>query len=123
MLDADADELSPALTDGIRALAHIKPPLAKHNAPDLDDIEPQLLDVASAIWVNVRPLKADDAVTIIVPVYEGRKYTLACLHSVLAARNQISARLLVVDDCSPDEQLRSDVQRLASQALFDLIQH
>src|SRR5947208_1939963 len=114
---------SQRLGHGIRALADIKPLLEKPLAPDLDEIEPQLLDVASAIWVNVRPLKADAAVTIIVPVYEGRKYTLACLHSVLAARNQISARLLVVDDCSPDEQLRSDVQRLASQALFDLIQH
>jgi len=111
------------LGHSMRALADIKPLLEKPLAPDLDDIEPQLLDVASAIWANVRPLKADAAVTIIVPVYEGRKYTLACLHSVLSARNEVSARLLVVDDCSSDEQLRSDLQRLGSYGLFDLIRH
>src|SRR5262249_7498122 len=85
-----------------RSLAH---PLTGAIAPVLD---PHLLDVRSRAWTAVRGLTATgstDEVGIVLPVFRGRDDTLACLHSVLLAQNETRARLLVIDDCSPDEQL------------------
>jgi O-antigen biosynthesis protein len=86
----------------------------------------RLLDIESAVWTTVRPLKGTrDAhqVTIVIPVYDGRIDTLACLHSVLTTRNEIAAHLVVIDDRSPDQQLSNELQRLASSQLFELIRH
>ena len=90
-------------------------------------VDPQLADIDSDKWAKIAPLRGDEtggSVTIIVPVYGGRERTLACLHSVLAAQNEAAAsRLLVIDDCSPEPQLTSDLQRLAARNNFDLIRH
>ncbi len=45
------------------------------------------------------------AVDIIVPVYQGRKETLACIDSVLSSANASESRLILVNDCSPDQDL------------------
>lgn len=63
-------------------------------------------------------LDADAAVDVIVPVYRGYADTLACLHSVLVSRNRTPFRLVVIDDASPDPQLR---QALSELARLDLI--
>lgn len=98
-------------------------PLALASTPVLD---PQILDVRSPAWTAVSGLTAAgsaDQVEIIVPVYQGREETLACLHSVLLARNETRARLRVINDCSPDEQLTKDLEQLALSDRFELIRH
>jgi GT2 family glycosyltransferase len=103
-----------------RSLAH---PLALASTPVLD---PQLLDVRSRAWTAVSGLTtAGNAhkVQIVVPVYRGKEETLACLHSVLLARNETRARLVVINDCSPDEQLTKDLEQLALSDRFELIRH
>src|SRR5262249_3830630 len=103
-----------------RSLAH---PFAGAITPVLD---PHLLDVRSRAWTAVRGLTATgsgDQVGIVLPVYQGREDTLGCIHTVLLAHNETRAWLLVINDCSPDEQLTKDLEQLASSDRFDLIYH
>jgi GT2 family glycosyltransferase len=86
----------------------------------------RLLDIESSVWTTLRSLKRTGEaheVTIVIPVYYGRKDTLACLHSVLTTSNEIAAHLVVIDDRSPDQQLSENLQRLASSQLFELVYH
>ena len=85
-----------------------------------------LLDLDGAASATVPSLKTDRALTgqsLSSPFIAGEENTLACLHSVLIADNETPARLLVIDDRSPEQQLTHDLQRLASGDRFDLIHH
>ena len=104
-----------------RSLAH---PLAAAAVTAV--LDPHLIDVRSRAWTAVRGLTATgnaDEVGIVLPVYRGREDTLGCIHSVLLAHNETRAHLLVINDCSPDEQLTKDLEQLASSDHFDLIYH
>ena len=61
-------------------------------------------------------------VDVVVPVYGGRNTTLGCLDSVLASLPRW-ARLVVVDDASPDAALAADLDRLAAAGRLHLIRH
>lgn len=52
-------------------------------------------------------------IDVIVPVYRGLKVTLACLDSVLAAR-ELGERIVVVVDASPDAELVAALQAMAA---------
>lgn len=54
---------------------------------------------------------AGTPVVIIVPVYRGLDDTQRCLQSVLRASNQTPWRLIVIDDASPEPELRAWVQQ------------
>jgi GT2 family glycosyltransferase/glycosyltransferase involved in cell wall biosynthesis len=62
----------------------------------------------------------DVVVDVVVPVYKGRQETLACLHSVLAARSATPFELVVINDASPDAGLAEALERLADKGLFTL---
>lgn len=53
-------------------------------------------------------------IDIVIPVYAGCEETLACIKSVLATSEAVDARVVVVDDASPDTNL--------SRAMIDLAQ-
>ncbi|UJP06178.1 MAG: glycosyltransferase [Nitrosomonas sp.] len=53
------------------------------------------------------------AIDIIVPVYKGRKETLACLHSLLNAPETIAHEIIVINDASPDVNLSAELRKLA----------
>lgn len=69
------------------------------------------------------PLGVDPSmlVDVIIPVYKGRAETLRCLYSVLVASCSKSFELIVINDASPDAALVEDLQRLAGQGLFTLL--
>jgi GT2 family glycosyltransferase len=58
---------------------------------------------------------AQQPVDVLVPVYEGLDETLECLNSVLRHRhlNRIQYRLVVLDDATPNAELRAALQALA----------
>jgi GT2 family glycosyltransferase/glycosyltransferase involved in cell wall biosynthesis len=57
-------------------------------------------------------------ITVIVPVYGGRAATGRCLDSLVRHAESCTTpfEVLVIDDCSPDEMLRDDVERFAGTA-------
>jgi len=61
------------------------------------------------------------AVSVIVPVYDGRDDTLACLRSVLATTDPGETEVIVVDDDSPDPALKADLARLAADGRITLL--
>lgn len=64
-----------------------------------------------------------DVVDVIVPVYGGREETLGCIESVLKAKTDVKFELIVIDDCSPDLELKKDLQELAKEGKIILIEN
>lgn len=61
-------------------------------------------------------------VDVLVPVYRGFTETMRCLYNVLAYRQKTPFRLVVVDDCSPDFELKAAIEQLCAQGFLDLHQ-
>ena len=66
-----------------------------------------------------------EPVDILVPVYDGYDETLECLHSVLRNRsqNRTAHRLVVLDDATPNPELRKALQALAAAGEIEHVQH
>ncbi len=60
-------------------------------------------------------------VDIIIPVYRGAAETRACIESVLAARNTQSAEIVVINDASPEAEIRSYLAELAADVSITLV--
>ncbi|MBQ7609232.1 MAG: glycosyltransferase [Desulfovibrionaceae bacterium] len=69
--------------------------------------------------------KKGAAVTVLIPVYDGRKETLACLASLFASEQHIRTahRILVVWDHGPDERLLADLRTLAARQKILLLEN
>jgi GT2 family glycosyltransferase/glycosyltransferase involved in cell wall biosynthesis len=63
---------------------------------------------------------SEPIVDVIVPVYAGRDETLRCLYSVLMAPQKTPYRLVVVNDHSPDIELRVAIEKLAARSWIEL---
>jgi O-antigen biosynthesis protein len=62
-------------------------------------------------------------VTIIVPVYEDFESTRACLEALEAARPAVTHRVVVVDDASPNAQLRAYLDAAADSGAIELLRN
>ncbi len=62
-------------------------------------------------------------VDIIVPVYGNYNATKACLDSLELEGSKITKRIIVIDDCTPDEDLRALLEERASQGRFTLLKN
>ncbi|MEN3794250.1 glycosyltransferase [Fulvimarina sp. MAC3] len=59
---------------------------------------------------------------VLVPVYDGREETLACLTSVIDTVSS-DVRILVIDDASPDPDLSDDLAQLERQGRIELLRN
>ncbi|MDX2263829.1 MAG: glycosyltransferase [Hyphomicrobiales bacterium] len=119
---------NPDIPPGVNPLAHYvsvgraekRPLRARPDAPRAPD---------AGVWEQLaregrgRAAAQGAVVDVIVPVYRGREDTLACLYSVLAAPVAAPFELVVIDDRSPEEDLSTELRRLAGLGLFDLIRN
>lgn len=82
-----------------------------------------LLPAADAPRVrNAAP--RNDSLLIVVPVYDGREITKACLESLFSALpSSPSCRIVVVDDASPDPALSADLDVLAKAGRITLLRN
>lgn len=60
-------------------------------------------------------------VTVVIPVYSGVEVTRACLESVLASRTELPQRIIIVDDCGPDSDLRDLLTQYAGRPDVEII--
>lgn len=82
----------------------------------------------SAPLPHTTPTHATDRqqpVNVLIPVYRGLGETLECLDSVLrnSKNNRTPHRLIVLDDATPDEELRQRLQEFASQGQIHYLRH
>ena len=61
-------------------------------------------------------------IDIIIPVYGGYEETVQCIQSVLSSSTS-DTHTVVINDCSPDEQLVAWLSRMASQNKFELLEN
>lgn len=66
-------------------------------------------------------LSLSNTIDIIVPVYRDFEVTRRCVESVLASSSTVSHRLIIVDDCTPEPDLRDWLQVLSTGGGLDLI--
>ena len=62
-------------------------------------------------------------VAVVIPVYRGLDETRRCLASVLAHREDLSAEIIVVDDCSPEPGMSDWLRRLAADGSITLLRN
>lgn len=62
-------------------------------------------------------------VDVIIPVYRGLVETRNCIESVLAAKNVTRARVVVIDDCSPEPEVTAWLQALPQSADFVVLRN
>lgn len=62
-----------------------------------------------------------DEVAIIIPIYGGAVETVECLESVLTAENITPARIIVINDCTPDPQIKNYLASLEKRGLEDMV--
>uniref|UniRef100_B8DMD6 Methyltransferase FkbM family n=1 Tax=Nitratidesulfovibrio vulgaris (strain DSM 19637 / Miyazaki F) TaxID=883 RepID=B8DMD6_NITV9 len=126
------------LLEALEATAPERPTISE---PDTREPWPAPPDLADAtIWTALAARRAalSDAsdgtpsrpvIDVIVPVYAGTDQTLACLHSVLVADLEPAdaaaprARVVVVNDASPEPDLAQALRRLAGLGLVELVEH
>ncbi len=68
-------------------------------------------------------MQSDATIDIIIPVYNAREATLDCLHSVMNSLPLLhcQARILVVYDAGPDDQLLDELQTMAAAQQITLL--
>lgn len=59
-------------------------------------------------------------IDVIVPVYDGLEETKRCIDSVLNNKNKSQFNILVIDDCSPNKDIKLYLNDLASKGLINL---
>jgi len=64
--------------------------------------------------------KGAPLVDVIVPVYRNRALTLRCIESALVASNETPCQIVVVEDDSPEPELKSDLAALEARGLIQL---
>lgn len=93
-------------------------------APEpVDDAPPPVPSMPAIDDWSTFPASHDPAaamVDVVVPVYKGRAETLRCIYSVLAGNNATPYELIVIDDASPDADLKADLTQLAARGFFTL---
>lgn len=62
-------------------------------------------------------------ITIIVPVYRGYEETLDCISAIFNSSNSRNIRLIVINDCSPDERLSDQLRQMATYGTFLYIEN
>ena len=62
-------------------------------------------------------------IDVVIPVYRGLEDTRRCLESVLAARCSMPHEVVVIDDASPEPELRAQVRELAAARRTTLVAH
>ncbi len=60
-------------------------------------------------------------IDVIVPVYDGLEETKRCIDSVLNNKNATPFNLLVIDDCSPNPEIRSYLKELSEKGAIELL--
>lgn len=62
-------------------------------------------------------------VDIIIPVYRGLDETRRCLETVLADRDRVPGRVVVIDDCSPEPDLSAWLDEVAATGAIELLRN
>jgi GT2 family glycosyltransferase/glycosyltransferase involved in cell wall biosynthesis len=87
-------------------------------AADRIAIDPYLPS-RTAAW----PVPDAVAVAVVIPVYRGIVETRRCLESVLAHRGRVPVEVIVVDDCSPEPEIRDWLNDLATRGGITLLRN
>ncbi|EJE2982916.1 glycosyltransferase [Escherichia coli] len=69
---------------------------------------------------NIESITKNDSVAIIIPVYKGVEETINCLKSVIQAKNDSLYRVIVINDCSPDLDMKNELAKFKNHSNIEL---
>jgi GT2 family glycosyltransferase len=133
LVGSDSELLDGPYIIGTRtAVVNVARSVVRHSliaAPGATDIEIAILRAAIADFLKIHrkdqtfllrtaALRAHHVpnstrINIVIPIYRDVKVTRACIESVLACRNAITDRVLLINDCSPDAEMPSLLELFA----------
>jgi GT2 family glycosyltransferase len=70
---------------------------------------------------TVPPVASHSEVAVIIPVYDGLESTIDCVESVLTSENQTLRKVIIIDDCSPNQAIQAYLRDLEQQQLHDVV--
>ena len=95
-----------------------QPPASPQN------LQQSLAEGPAALYSDIEPeaicfsVEEEPQVSVIIPVYGKIDYTLRCLHSVAQSPSRYSYEVIVVDDCSPDDNTNRLLRRVKGLRLI-----
>jgi GT2 family glycosyltransferase/glycosyltransferase involved in cell wall biosynthesis len=95
--------------------------LVKSILPGLIDACREQRNVPAKGVVLANTVEAKPEIAVVVPVYKGVQETLNCLNSVLNSQNYQTYRLIVINDCGPEEEMQPALEALANKFNFELL--
>jgi len=103
----------------------IRAPSVIHETVEGDESLPSIFMSLVGDWNQLEDRIAHNGsiplVDVIVPVYKNRTLTWRCLSSILTARNHIPFELIVIDDCSPEPEMKADLMEMARRGWITLL--
>lgn len=78
------------------------------------------IDVPMNTSLDIKCEKASSSVAIIIPVYKGVQETINCISSVIQAINETPYRLIVINDCSPDLDMKYELAKFKKHANVEI---
>lgn len=72
---------------------------------------------------KVKYRKRSNSIDLIIPVYEGYIQTKRCIESVLKSNIQQLSRIIVINDCSPNQKINSYLKKLAQNKKIELYEN
>ncbi len=68
-------------------------------------------------------IEITNKIDVIIPVYKGKEETIQCIESVLNAKTNVAYEVIVINDCSPEKELRDYLVKLAKEGKITLIEN
>ena len=117
--------LSAGLEVGVEANTLVRKQIL---APIIKQLREQV-GISAGINLAINPVsqvpafKPATIIDVIIPVYKGYDETIACIDSVLSAKNTTPFQLIVINDLSPDGKLAFKLQAMSKDGGFTLIEN
>lgn len=92
----------------------------------IEDARKSLGKSLSASFTGVRPISGKTMlgkVDVIIPVFEGFEETKGCIYSVLAAKNKVPHRLIVINDKSPNDRMTDWLRSHTNNSSYLLLEN
>jgi len=121
LVSIDGAEADPAILQRVMESTAPIPP--DHFEPDTKAPWPTAPELSYWSLPEQDEAPFSPEVDVIIPCYNDYHVTMACLYSVLMARNDTPCEVVVINDASPEPCLRSALRELSEKGFVTLLEH
>lgn len=79
------------------------------------------IDVPTIKPIDIKSKNKNESIAVIIPVYKGVQETINCISSVIHAKNQAPFRVIVINDCSPDLEMKNELSKFKDYVNIEIL--